>query len=593
MSIKEGLLRKPNIRMYAVMAAAAFAFCLPSAVRAATLFVSPATGTFRPNDTFTVTVRTNTQGAAVNAAEGVLRFDPSRVFVTSVTTNGSIFNLNVQEPDYSNTDGTISFAGVILNPGYSGASGTLLTVTLRARTPGTATLNFQSGAVLANDGQGTNVLTSMNGGTYTVLGEAAPTPAASPAATPSPVRDSLLPDVTSPTHPDPNRWYASNDPRFTWILPTGVDGVSWLIAPNSDGNPGNQLDGLVSEVSFTDQPDGATYFHIKFQRNGAFGPIAHFPFNVDTEPPLPFTVSRVGSGDETDPRPQLMFTTTDATSGVQSYRMRIGDGDWFDVPESPAERPFRMPVQAPGIHEVVVEAIDAAGLTARATLLVTVKSITVPVIETYPVQVSPGESFRVTGTAEPESTVTLYAYRAGIIPAADLDDDVVARVTAYADEHGNWQAVVPGLATGKYRLGAVSEDVRGAVSYPSETVTVRVGSWLARQIKSLPHWFAALPLLARILLLLAIAGLFWLLWWLLKHHRRHIFVAAKSDERDSSRLEAIISDIEEELAAVARLSRSRPLYPEERHLVTKLSRYRTALKKIAGTKKRTTGKKTK
>ena len=572
---------------YSVVIAAAVLLFIPAVADAASLFISPGSGTFREGQTFTATVRVNSGGVPINASEGVLKFNPTFLNVESITTDGSIFSQNIQEPSFSNATGTINFVGIILNPGYNGSSGTLLTIRFRARAAGSTAVTFTSGAVLANDGFGTNVLDGLSGGSYTVVGNQPNPPQPDAGPTPSPEPSTGGPDVTSPTHPNSDRWYTSNDPRFTWILPTGVTGVSWLIHENPAGNPGNQLDGLVDEVSFEDVDDGLNYFHIKFQRGGSFGPITHYAFRVDTEAPLPFSIRRVDDDDDdTNPQPFLTFATSDATSGVQQYRMRIGAGDWFDVPEAPSERPFRMPLQAPGLHQVVVEAIDAAGLSTRAETVISVKSITVPVITDAPEQVGADEDFSVRGTAEPHSSVTVRAWQIGPIAGFELNDEPAGTAQVLADRNGKWSLTMRGLPVGKYELEAQATDSRGAVSYASDRVTVRVGNWLLRQFKSAPYWFLALPWWVRIFLT-ALAGLLvWLLIFGLKRRKKRVVAVAKKDKKVRDGLEDLIHDIELELSTIDRLAKSRPLYPEERYLKAKLTDYQKTLKKLAGGRRR-------
>jgi cohesin domain-containing protein len=141
----------------------------PFFASAATLFVSPATRQVSIGQTFSITVRVNTHGVAVNAIEGTLTFNPAVLQVVSLSKTGSIFDVHVQEPKFSNTAGTVQWAGVILNPGFNGESGNLLTVNFKEIALGTGQIAMISGAVLANDGSGTNVLTGMSGGTYTIV----------------------------------------------------------------------------------------------------------------------------------------------------------------------------------------------------------------------------------------------------------------------------------------------------------------------------------------------------------------------------------------------------------------------------------------
>jgi hypothetical protein len=539
----------------------------PRLASAATMFLSPTSGQFGVGQVFTVTARVNTQGVAVNATEGTLSFNPALLRVVSVSTAGSITNLNVQDPDFSNSAGTVRWAGVILNPGFTGASGNLLTVTFRAVAPGQAEVRFTSGAVLANDGQGTNVLNGMSGGTY-AIGAAT----ASPIATPAP-SSTGVPEVISPTHPDSGVWYSNNDPTFEWQLPSDVEAVSYLVNSKADANPGNVPDGLKSSVEFKDIPNGSNYFHIKFRRGGVWGPTRHFAFNVDIEAPEQFRITRIDADDTTNPQPRLTFETEDAISGIAKYVMRIGEGDWFPVDAAPVDQPFIMPLQAPGLHVVVVEAVDRAGNSTRSALMVTVVSIQRPVITRYPERTDAQIPFPVGGTAGPEVTVRVKAYRSSSFWGRIIySDEVLASVDTKADGAGQWSTSVPGLPNGVYRLEAVAIDERGAISDSSDAVTVRVGYGFVRQI-----WDGLRALPAGVWLLgfvtaLVLGSLAWRFW-------RSRF-KGRDERKVPNKLRKLITDMDEEIALLARVAKHRPLYPEEAYLRSKLVQYRKSLQVI-------------
>lgn len=142
---------------------------IPAAAGAATLYVSPSDGVYEIGQSFRLTIMVNSQGTAINASEGTLSFNPALLAVENISSAGSIFNINVQQPEYSNSAGTAHWAGITLNPGYRGATGNLVTVQMRALASGTAAVQIHSGSVLANDGTGSEVLTAQNGGTYTIV----------------------------------------------------------------------------------------------------------------------------------------------------------------------------------------------------------------------------------------------------------------------------------------------------------------------------------------------------------------------------------------------------------------------------------------
>ena len=131
---------------------------LAHAAEAATLKILPASGAFEEGTTFSVGVYVSSPDQAMNAASGVLSFPTDLLQVVSLSKSDSIANLWVQEPSYSNFDGRINFEGVVLNPGFKGSSGKIIQIRFRVRKVGSATVRFNSGMVLANDGKGTNIL---------------------------------------------------------------------------------------------------------------------------------------------------------------------------------------------------------------------------------------------------------------------------------------------------------------------------------------------------------------------------------------------------------------------------------------------------
>ncbi|NLW46279.1 MAG: hypothetical protein GXY86_02915, partial [Firmicutes bacterium] len=79
---------------------------------------------------------------------------------------------------------------------------------------------------------------------------------------------------------------------------------------------------------------------------------------VDTEAPLPFTPTAEPSGWTNNNRPVISFATTDATSGVDHYEIRVGEGSWT----TPVTGPYQFTTAIPdGEQTVQVKAVDQAG----------------------------------------------------------------------------------------------------------------------------------------------------------------------------------------------------------------------------------------
>ncbi|MEK7569357.1 MAG: cohesin domain-containing protein [Patescibacteria group bacterium] len=108
---------------------------------------------------FTVEVRVSSPTDSINAVSGTLSFPEGTLQVVSVSKEGSIIDLWTQEPTVGRNG--VIFEGVILNPGFLGSSGKIFQVTYLAKKTGRASFSFANGAILANDGKGTNILASL------------------------------------------------------------------------------------------------------------------------------------------------------------------------------------------------------------------------------------------------------------------------------------------------------------------------------------------------------------------------------------------------------------------------------------------------
>lgn len=127
---------------------------------AATLGISPASGTYQVGDRVTLKILVNSD-TVVNSVSGALQFDSSIFNVDSVSKSNSIINFWVTEPSISHSQSTITFEGVTLN-GFSGSNNTILSIGLTAKKVGTGNFSFKNAQVLANDGIGTDVLKQKN-----------------------------------------------------------------------------------------------------------------------------------------------------------------------------------------------------------------------------------------------------------------------------------------------------------------------------------------------------------------------------------------------------------------------------------------------
>lgn len=447
-------------------------FCFGSQTDAASasLYLSPSTGNYTVGNTFLVQVKLNSGGVAVNAADGTLVFNPDKLEVTKVTKTNSIFTFWVQEPTFSNSVGTINFAGGIPSPGFTGVSGLVINITFKAKTSNTASLTFAAGSILADDGKGTNILASMGGGAYKLTTkEITPLPPIEGEEEyVPPVSEEEVSAISSPTHPSGNQWYSNNAPEFTWKLPSDVTAVRLLMDNKSFGIPNVVYLLPISEKKLEDLTDGIWYFHAQFKDQYGWGDIFHRRVLIDTESPESFEVTVDNEGDFTNPAPTLYFESQDTPSGIDYYEVKIDD-EVIATTTAPAtkEKPYRLLPQIPGEYTVEIRALDEAGNFSSATSEFEIFPIVAPQITKIPISIRMGEVLRVEGKGLPDLTVRIYIQKVEKEPIFEKvkPDSAGEFVLAYEKS----------LEKGDYLVWARSEDEREALSYPTKKYSLEVG----------------------------------------------------------------------------------------------------------------------
>jgi 5-hydroxyisourate hydrolase-like protein (transthyretin family) len=444
-----------------------FAFCIfvPKVnAQKASLYFSPSSGTYTVGNTFLVQVKVNSGGVAINAADGTIIFDPDKLEVAKISKEESAFTLWVQEPIFSNSLGTVNFAGGKPSPGFIGAAGIIINIFFRAKTSGTTNLTFASGSVLADDGKGTNILGSLGSGVYNLTAkeiETVPPEEITPQPTAGPPK---APIVSSPDCPDENRWCSNNSPRLEWKLSPDVNKISYAIDQNPKTNP-REIFNATSSASFSDLEDGIWYFHINFKNQYGWGALAHRKLMIDTKPPLPFEIE-VKMEDQTDPQPVLLFDTTDELSGIEYYELTIGKGESFQVKGMTEENPLKLPPQAPGKHLVVVRAFDKAGNFTDAKKEIEVLPIETPEIKSCPKSIYPNQSLRIEGKGLADIKIKVFLQKEGQEP-------VLKRIDT--DSQGNFVFVSDELKEGNYKIWFQAQDKRGALSLETKACQFYVG----------------------------------------------------------------------------------------------------------------------
>jgi len=335
----------------------------------AVLFMSPAIGSYGVGSTFTASVTLDSGGGTgVNASEGTINFDKTALSVSNVSKSNSIFTLWPAEPNFSNAAGTVKFSGGSPST-YTKKAGVILQITFKALKVGSTDVSIIGGSALAADGRGTEILSKSVKGTYTIT-EGQALPPAPPPPSPSTqsfapsaeAADTSAPKISSPTHPDENKWYNSRDPKFTWQLPNGAAAISLVVDKDPATVPSVVYKPAVAEKTIVGLDDGVWFFHLQLKTDiGGWGKTGHRKVMIDSTPPDSPQVE-IKKDDASDPRPRVLATTTDKASGLDHYEVSVDGGNTLTVSLLDMENVnFRLPKQNSGHHKIIVRVFDKAG----------------------------------------------------------------------------------------------------------------------------------------------------------------------------------------------------------------------------------------
>lgn len=460
-------------------------FGLPDPVAAAnaSLYFTPSTGTFPIKGTFTVAVKINTDNETANATEGTISFDAKILEVDSFSKSGSTLALWTTEPTYNNKTGVISFGGGMPRPGYKGEAGQILNITFKAKIAGATMIRFSSGAILANDGQGSNILSTLGSAGFTISPVEALPPSESTGSVPEikPTGPEYnKPAIVSASHPDENAWYNNNKAVFSWQLPAGTEEASFELTKAPTTEPDNKAEAQATSKEYPKLADGIWYFHLKFKDAEKWGTAAHYRVMIDTTAPDPFDVKvrqvEVGNW------PEFELESSDIESGIKKYEIIIGSLESQAYEVSGDEKIFQPTGLTPGEHTALIRVVDQAGNDKVKMITFMVDPIDTPTIKNYPQEIRPDDQLFITGNAIPNTSVQIYMQKGG---EEDIKNAIFGG-KVQSDASGNWFYVnKDNLANDRYVAWAVAQNDRGVSSNPSNKVTFLVSPPVFTKIGSL------------------------------------------------------------------------------------------------------------
>ncbi len=446
MKVPRHMLRWQKTTVYVVAFLVLFLFV--GSVEAASLYINPKTAAYDSGTHFTVSVMVSTN-QSMNGVDAVVQFPTEKLQVISISKQHSIFNLWVQEPSFDNLGpiGTVHMQAVKLNPGFVGSDGKILDIVFKVKEVGLAEITFANGSVLANDGKGTNIISSFGSAVYTLRSgsSASPhTPPDSPNRVQAPVithytlgRDGK--DVHFNTSADEPKWSNSAYAKFAWDTPSDATGFSALLDDKPNTDPGATPKELQSEMVFPLLSEGKRYLHVRFFSEAGPGPITHYPVLIDFHAPKYFSIeftttepNNFGIYTTSNPKPFVDFFTIDDMSGIDRYEVNIGGQEWFLAENLKSKGFYRIPKMDPKTRQTItVRAFDVAGNFTDATAQIFIEPIASPVITYVPDRVVfPRQELIIEGVATPYAKVDVI-----------LEKEEPETLSTRADDTGVWRIV--------------------------------------------------------------------------------------------------------------------------------------------------------
>lgn len=423
-----------------------FLFPLATFGQNGSLFFYPSSESFEIGQVFSTDLNLDTSGSFINAAEIRFYFPADKLEVVSIRKEGSVFSLWPEEPSFSNQSGEISLTGGLPHPGFKG-TGKIISVSFRVKGEGEAIICFNESKVLADDGLGTNILVFISSPKYFLYQPDEKT------------GTDILASMFSSTHPKQDEWYNNNSPSFEW---EAGEESSFVLDQEPETLPDTISEGTMGSKKYQELGDGTWYFHLRIKKAGQWNGVGHYKVNIDTSPPDPFQIIVDNKGDSTNPSPSLYFETQDQVSGIDKYRVKIGDSDFSDLLVAQIA-----PKLSPGSHKVIVRAVDKAYNVVRAKTTINIDPIETPSITVVPEQYLAGEEILyMEGTSLPSVEIMVY------LKSGDRD---IMQWKTRSNEKGEWSLSTSDLIKpGDYLLSAMAQDERGAISNLSQEYKLNV-----------------------------------------------------------------------------------------------------------------------
>ena len=439
----------------------------PLYANAATLELALEQNISSVKDDVVVLVTLNSEGQDVNTAQATISFPSNLLAVTKLDQTSSIFSFWLEEPSFDNTKGTIRFVGGATS-GFNGSGLKVLRVAFKVKGSGNGRLGITDGTITSSDGTGSNVYTTAKGLDVNIPATADFTAVKAERSQQAATIAKQLPVLIGldvPFYPDSAKWNnRSASFQAKWNVTSDVTQQAISLDNKPATVPTASADALIGSKVFPALADGVWYIHIRSANNIGWSPTLHYKIAIDTAPPTPFKITSDSGFKTGDPSPTIRFSSSDVISGINGYSINI-DGV---LALTTSTTSYSLSPLLPGIHHIVVTAVDKAGNSTSQTEVLEILPIESPTIGYVNRSIILNEGSVVAGGTSP----------AGVEVVAQLQNSqnqIVAEQVVPVDSNHNWNVTISrALVAGDYYLLITSRDNNKASSLAVSSQSINV-----------------------------------------------------------------------------------------------------------------------
>jgi hypothetical protein len=256
---------------------------------------------------------------------------------------------------------------------------------------------------------------------------------------------SILLDTSPPSTPTPDvpaGWINDDAPTLTWSASdddgSGVAGYYYRV----DGE--SETWTISTSVTLPSQSDGSHVFYVKARDNAwNIGTESSFEFHIDTTPPS-VTISSPAEGETTQSSSiTVVWSGSDAGSGVDWYEVRLDSGSWIYKATSSSHTFTGL---SEGSHTVYIRAVDNVGNSQEYP-----RGFSVGAAPQYTLTVS-------SAYGTPTPAVGVHVYNFGVSVNCSVVSSVTVNGTVWTCTGWTGTGAVPSSGTGTSATVIMTQD---------------------------------------------------------------------------------------------------------------------------------------